>query len=69
MSGYLLDTNCISELVRIQPEPLFCDATLELGWEEAVVAPNQHLDWNGRPLRKVARLRHRRGGRLPRLSG
>ena len=30
MSGYLLDTNCISELVRIQPEPGV------IAWMEAV---------------------------------
>ena len=37
MSGYLLDTNCISELVRVQPEPRV------LAWLEAVDESLLHL--------------------------
>jgi len=37
MSGYLLDTNCISELVRVQPEPRV------LAWMEAVDESLLHL--------------------------
>ncbi len=37
MSGYLLDTNCISELVRIQPEPAV------VAWMEAADETLLHL--------------------------
>jgi len=37
MSGFLLDTNCISELVRVKPEPRV------LGWMEAADEALFHL--------------------------